>query len=501
MAKYKKTTSDQGKLLPVYLDKQLLPGTFEFTLNHLIDNELDLSVFHGRYNNDETGAPAYDPRILLKIVLFAYSRGISTSRKIAQACRENIVFIALSEDSKPHFTTIADFIATLDREIVHLFRDVLLICDDMGLIGKEMFAIDGCKLPSNAAKEWSGTKADFKKKAAKLEKAIEKMLKSHRDSDKDQPVMTRHRDEKYLNTLKQRVKKIKGWLNTNDDKVGKRGTPIKSNITDNESAKMKTSKGVTQGYDGVTAVDSKHQVIVHAEAFGEAQEHDLLKPMVEGAKQNFQAITQEDIFSITKLSADSGFHSEANMQMLAEEGIDGYVADNRFRKRDPRFADYGRYKERHRKEQAQLTGRDRKFRPEDFTFDKNMRFCICPAGKRMYRSGGNVFVRGYHAVKFKGTKSACRPCHLRPQCLRHPDRTEIRQVAYFTGKTRGKNFSARMRNKIDSKIGRTLYSMRLAVAEPPFAHICRPWVWIGSHCEPSARSTHSGTSTAWCTTC
>ena len=78
------------------------------------------------------------------------------------------------------------------------------------------------------------------------------------------------------------MKKIRGWLSENDDKIGKSGKPIKSNITDNESAKMKTSKGVIQGYDGVTAVDGKHQVIVHAEAFGQAQEHDLLKPMVEG---------------------------------------------------------------------------------------------------------------------------------------------------------------------------------------------------------------------------
>jgi hypothetical protein len=80
--------------------------------------------------------------------------------------------MALSADTRPHFTTIADFIAGRDREIPALFRDVLLICDDLGLIGKEMFAVDGCKLPSNAAKEWSGTKADFRKKAAKMEKAV-----------------------------------------------------------------------------------------------------------------------------------------------------------------------------------------------------------------------------------------------------------------------------------------------------------------------------------------
>ena len=89
--------------------------------------------------------------------------------RIAQACEENIIFMALSCDTKPPFTTIADFFAAMDKEIVHFFRDVLLVCDALGLIGKEMFAIDWCKLPSNAAKEW--TRADFEKKAAKMEAA------------------------------------------------------------------------------------------------------------------------------------------------------------------------------------------------------------------------------------------------------------------------------------------------------------------------------------------
>ncbi len=70
---------------------------------------------------------------------------------------ENFVFMALASNTHPHFTTIADFIATMDKEAIKLFQKVLLTCDEIGLIGKEMFAIDGCKLPFNAAKEWSGT--------------------------------------------------------------------------------------------------------------------------------------------------------------------------------------------------------------------------------------------------------------------------------------------------------------------------------------------------------
>jgi transposase len=161
MARYKYTPADQTKLIPISYAHQILPGTFEHTLNHLIDHELDLSIFSKRYSNDSTGAPAWNPAILLKIVLFAYSRGIISSRKIAQYCEEHIIFMALSGDSRPHFTTIADFISSMNDEIIVLFRNVLLICSEMNLVDGTMFAIDGCKMPSNASKEWSGTRASL----------------------------------------------------------------------------------------------------------------------------------------------------------------------------------------------------------------------------------------------------------------------------------------------------------------------------------------------------
>ena len=181
MVRYK--PMHQGlKLLALDFDRQILPGTFEYALRHLVDNELDLEGFHQRYKNDVQGAAAFHPAALLKIILLAYSRGIISSRKIDAVCRENMLFIAVSGDSQPHFTTLAAFIANAGELIAKLFAQVLLICDRQGLIGKEMFAIDGVKLPSNASKEKSGTRADFLRQAESMEKAAEKM-KLKIDSD------------------------------------------------------------------------------------------------------------------------------------------------------------------------------------------------------------------------------------------------------------------------------------------------------------------------------
>ena len=248
MARYKEYSYEQTKLIPIAFSNQILPGTFEYTLNYLIDNEFDLTVFEQRYDNDETGAPAYDPAILLKIVLYAYSRGITSSRQVERCCRENIIFMALSADTHPHFTTIADFISSSSEAIIELFRDVLLICNELGLIGREMFAVDGCKLPSNASKEWSGTKEELKKKQKKMEWAVRSLVEKHKEMDSStDPDPVVEREQRQVETLRARVKKLKGWLKQNEDKVGKSGKPRKSNLTDNESAKMKSSHGVIQG--------------------------------------------------------------------------------------------------------------------------------------------------------------------------------------------------------------------------------------------------------------
>jgi transposase len=470
MARFKPYDYGQMKLVPVSFERQILPGTFEYTLNHLIDEEIDLSVFEARYRNDEVGAPAYDPAILLKVILYAYARGVTSSREIARLCRENVVFMALSADSAPHFTTIADFIATLDREIVAVFRDVLLVCDELGLIGREMFAVDGVKLPSNASKEWSGTRGDFEKKIAKMERAVEHLLRRHREADAvgdDTPL--RAARGKQIDTLQAALEKVRRFLQRHADKVGPSGRVKKSNLTDNDSAKMKTSKGIIQGYDGVAVVDGQHQIVVHAQAFGEAQEHALLVPMLEATRATFRELgLAEDVLAGAVVTADAGFHTDANIQYLEATHVDGYLADTLFRKRDPRFVTA----ERHKPEP--VDDPSRLFRPADFHFDPKRLTCICPAGKRLYRSGQHNRPDGYRAVIFKGAKRDCGACPLRARCLTHPERTLIRQVTLFLGRSPGKpeTCSARMKRKIDTDHGRYQYSRRLAVAEPVFANIC-----------------------------
>ena len=110
MPNYRINNYAQITMVPVNFQDQLQPGTFEYTLHHLIEDHLDLSTFDADYRNDVNGRHAYHPKVLLKILLFAYSKGILSSREIAWCCETNITFMALSCLETPHWTTIASFV-------------------------------------------------------------------------------------------------------------------------------------------------------------------------------------------------------------------------------------------------------------------------------------------------------------------------------------------------------------------------------------------------------
>ena len=298
MARHKPYDINQVTLIPVSFPDQILPGSFEYALSEIADEHIDLRPFEARYQNDETGCLAYDPAILLKIVLFGYYKGLISSRRLAEACQRNVQFKALTADARPHFTTIADFVATMHREIAGVFRDVLIYADALGLIGKENFAIDGCKLPSNACKQWSGTHDELKSKQQKYEAAAKKIIARHRDrDDKEKQSPMAQQDDKKLATYKKKIEKIKSFLKTSQKNLGPSGNERKSNITDPQSAKMSTSHGVIQGYNGVAVVDEKHQIIVSAQAHSEGQEAHLLQPMLQSAREELKAANiAQDIF-------------------------------------------------------------------------------------------------------------------------------------------------------------------------------------------------------------
>jgi len=340
MARYKYIDTNP-RLLPVNLAAQVLPGTFEHAVDHLLEHAVDLSAFDARFRNDTTGATAYPPALLLKVVLCAYAHGIVSSRAIAWACEEHVTFVALCGARTPHFTTIAHFVSTPGAEIAAVFGAVLAVCDQQGLIGREWFAIDGVKLPSNASKRRSGTRADFERQATKLETAAQAMLTQHQAQDAaeagpppDGPGTPRTREKARLARLERDAAQLRAWLAAHPhDRRGPSGAVRLSNRTDAESATMATSKGVIQGFTAVATGDAAHQIVIDAQVHGTGSEQELLVPVLD-------AITPQ-CTSETVPITDAGYHSEANLQAPAEPTRPALIADRDLPARDERFATQG----------------------------------------------------------------------------------------------------------------------------------------------------------------
>ncbi|WP_040481836.1 transposase, partial [Vreelandella boliviensis] len=160
------------------------------------------------------------------------------------------------------------------------------------------------------------------------------------------------RRAKTILSLDAAMKKVDRFLKTHSPRMGqgKRIKEVKSNLTDNESAKMTTSKDTIQGYNGVATVDKKHQIVIDAQAFGKGQENHTLQPVLETVEARFKKLgIADNIYQKgTVVTADTGFANEANMKYLHERQINGYIPDNQFRSRDPKFADQkDKYGKRH----------------------------------------------------------------------------------------------------------------------------------------------------------
>jgi hypothetical protein len=177
----------------------------------------------------------------------------------------------------------------------------------------------------------------------------------------------------------------------------------------------------------------------------------------------------------TLITADAGYHSEANLKALAEQEIPALIADNQLRQRDERFKNQGRYKAQpdplydkvHPKKGA------KHYRPKDFAYDPAAGTCFCPAGKQLYQNGANCNHKGLIGTKFRGALRDCVPCTLRDNCLRTPEKTETRQVMFFRGRVDSgrQSPSERMKQAIDSELGRALYGRRFATVEPVFGNL------------------------------
>jgi len=350
-------------------------------------------------------------------------------------------------------------------QIMPLFRQVLLVCDTQDLLSGTHFSLDGLKLPSNASKEWSGTFAELSAKQSKLDTKLTKLMRDHLEQDKGKSRSpdNENRRARQIRKLKRSSERIQAFLDKNNPRLGARNREKKSNVTDNDSAKMSTSHGVIQGYNAQALVDEQHQIIVHGSASGQGQDNDQLEQIMVGAKANMEAIGYgSDYFEGRQLSADSNYHSNTNLKTVIAEQLDAYIPDNLFRKRDSRFKTRDRHKPR-RKSKI-------RYELDKFTYDPETDSYTCPAGGRLTLYVKRNEINGIIYRTYRSSVASCTGCELRSNCLRTA-KTIRRQLNVPIEHKNPRTLSRQMITKIDRPESGRIYEKRIGVVEPVFGNI------------------------------
>lgn len=225
----------------------------------------------------------------------------------------------------------------------------------------------------------------------------------------------------------------------------------------------------------MAAVDQKHQVIIDAQAFGEGQEQHTLKPITEAIKARFERLEiNDDIFETGAIiTADTGFANEANMAYLHDNEINGYIPDNQFSSRDPKFQDQ---KAKHGKRHQDQPKAQPLIPASDFQFDPEQMTCRCPQGNWLSHRSTRTDSLGNQKAFFEGKLLQCRNCARKRECLRNPQSADHhkgkgRQVSFIIAKAERETYTDWMKQRVDSEAGKQIYSHRMSVVEPVFGNI------------------------------
>jgi len=459
MAKYRTTDAadGQGLFLSVNLQEQLLPDSYEYMLNEIIGTKIDLSAYDKKYNNDMTGAGAVPPSALLKLIFYGYNNGCISSRKIYELNNTNIVAKALTGDMSIHWTTIAEFISGNKEAVEETFTQVLMYCGELGLIGGEESAVDGLRLPSNASMEMSGTREQLEKRLAVCRKMAKKHVERHarKDLRGENEAGTKKRFEKRQRRLNRQIEKIENFLKDMKKKEGRDGKEIQSNVTDNESAMIHSSKGYIQGYIGIAVSDGKSQVITSAGAFGSANETEHLAEMLDKNIENLEAAgVKAEEGKKPVMLGDPNYFSEENLRACEERGIEGVIPDSQAKRR------------------LGPDGQNR-YDPDDFKYNEEEDSYECPYGKKLeYKR--TTEQKGVEGKVYQASLTDCKGCPYFSKCSwSRKERSEInqgKQLRIVKSNEQGSR-CRQMRKKFETFECQDKYAERIRIVEPVFADI------------------------------
>ena len=426
---YIKTSKEQNWLLPPSI-KDMIPKDHICFLVEDFVNSLDFTKFDQEYEG--AGAPAYHPRIDIKILLMGMLSRVRSSRRLANACRENFVFMYLSEKAKPNFRTLARFRADNASFVKEAFVKTIELAKEHDLVDLSLICIDGTKIKASASKKMSVKREAIKK----LDRIVEKMIEEDIAQDEIDLEIYGDKEENLTGMDRRDMKKIvREWKRAQDkDKVKQNLEKVKEeaerdpkqkrlSLSDPECRLMTNKNRVSQmAYNAQISVDSKNQIIVATGICQASHDAHQLVPQVEVIEENVGKLPRR-----TKVAADCGYSSADNCKALEEKELDGYIPS--------------------RAQAQELNNKETTLKHDNYEYDEEKDELIVGNDRFYY--------------KFKYTR-----------------KNGMKILSYYNDKL-GKKKDVpyyfrerlRMKKKMETDEAKEIYSKRQAVVEPPFGNI------------------------------
>ena len=367
--RFKPYQPNQLLLLPPDMKQWLPEGDLAYFIMDMV-NQLDLSAIYDSYDGTKGGQPPFDPKMMTALILYCYCIGLPSSRKIEKATYDRVAFRVLTADQQPDHDTISEFRRRHLKTLSGFFVQILQLCQQVGLVKLGHVSLDGTKVKANASKHKAMSYGRMVKKLDELEEEVKRLFAEAEAVDEAEDALYgkgKRGDElpDELRFRQSRIKKIKEAMeslekeaqakaHTKREEMAEKERTLKEqgkkrkgkkpkepsdsvdpksqrNFTDPDSRIMidGASKSFEQAYNCQAAVDSGSQIIVAANVTQQTNDKQQLEPMVETIKKNTGGDKPE------KLSADTGYFSQLNMEYLEEEGIDAYVATGRDKHGEP----------------------------------------------------------------------------------------------------------------------------------------------------------------------
>ena len=362
LSRFKSYCPDQVLLLPPDMKQWLPEGDLAYFIMDVV-SALDLSALYDHYSRSRSGRPAYNPRMMTSLILYAYCVGLPSSRKIEAATHTRVPFRVITADQHPDHDTIADFRKTHLQTLAGLFVNVLQLCQKAGLVKLGHLSLDGTKVKANASKHKAMSYDRMDKTLQQLEAEVEQLLEEAKTVDEQEdarygkgkrieelPEDLRRRQDRIAkikrakqsleNEAKAKADAKRQAIQKQEEALKKEGktrqgkppkdpsdTPgpkAQRNFTDPESRIMKdgASKSFEQAYNCQIASDEQAQVIVGTNVTQETNDKQQVKPVIEDVKERTGQTPK-------KASLDAGYYSDDNVAYLESETIDGYIATGR----------------------------------------------------------------------------------------------------------------------------------------------------------------------------